>query len=90
MFGFATLSLALGALQLLLDRGQQNDWFSSAECWIEAIIAGRRPPPISSRIPLLTPAQKSFLDTACSRIRISSPACYSSSSWAWSCMPRAP
>ncbi len=23
---------------MLLDRGQQNDWFSSVECWIEAII----------------------------------------------------
>ncbi len=27
--------------------------------------------------------------TGCSRIRISSPACCSSSSWAWCCMPRA-
>ncbi|MEA3132161.1 MAG: transporter, family, multidrug resistance protein [Gammaproteobacteria bacterium] len=36
-FGFATLSLGVGALQILLDRGQQNDWFSSAETWIEAI-----------------------------------------------------
>ncbi len=38
-FGFATLSLAVGALQMVLDRGQQNDWFSSAETWIEAIVA---------------------------------------------------
>jgi len=37
MFGFATLSLGVGALQILLDRGEQNDWFSSAETWIEAI-----------------------------------------------------
>ena len=29
-FGFATLSLAIGALQLMLDRGQRKDWFSSA------------------------------------------------------------
>jgi len=36
-FGFATLSLAIGSLQLLLDRGQQNDWFSSTETWIEAV-----------------------------------------------------
>jgi DHA2 family multidrug resistance protein len=36
-FGFASLSLAIGALQLLLDRGEQNDWFSSTETWIEAI-----------------------------------------------------
>jgi DHA2 family multidrug resistance protein len=36
-FGFATLSIAIGSLQLLLDRGEQNDWFSSTETWIEAI-----------------------------------------------------
>jgi DHA2 family multidrug resistance protein len=39
VFGFTTLSLALGATQLMLDRGQQNDWFSSTETWIEAIVA---------------------------------------------------
>jgi DHA2 family multidrug resistance protein len=33
-FGFAMLALAIGALQLLLDRGQGLDWFHSAECWI--------------------------------------------------------
>ncbi len=38
MFGFATLSIALGALQMLLDRGEQNDWFSSLETWIEAAL----------------------------------------------------
>lgn len=38
VFGFATLSLAIGALQLLLDRGQQNDGFSSTETWAEAIV----------------------------------------------------
>ncbi|NVM77139.1 DHA2 family multidrug resistance protein [Duganella sp. SG902] len=37
-FGFATLSLAIGALQMLLDRGEQNDWFGSTETWVEAII----------------------------------------------------
>jgi DHA2 family multidrug resistance protein len=36
-FGFTSLSCAIGALQLLLDRGEQNDWFSSVETWIEAI-----------------------------------------------------
>src|SRR5476651_1652249 len=35
-FGFATLSLSIGALQMLLDRGEQNDWFGSTETWIEA------------------------------------------------------
>ena len=39
-FGFASLSLAIGSLQMLLDRGQLKDWFGSTEIWIEAIIAG--------------------------------------------------
>lgn len=38
LFGFASLSLAVGALQMLLDRGEQNDWFSSVESWAEAIV----------------------------------------------------
>jgi DHA2 family multidrug resistance protein len=38
-FGFATLSLAIGALQMLLDRGELKDWFGSIEIWIEATIA---------------------------------------------------
>jgi DHA2 family multidrug resistance protein len=37
-FGFVTLSLAIGALQMLLDRGEQNDWFSSTETWVEAVL----------------------------------------------------
>ncbi|HKS55195.1 MAG TPA: DHA2 family efflux MFS transporter permease subunit [Steroidobacteraceae bacterium] len=35
-FGFASLALAVGSLQLMLDRGQSNDWFSNIETWIEA------------------------------------------------------
>ncbi len=38
-FGFGTLSLMIGALQVLLDRGQELDWFGSGEIIIEAIIA---------------------------------------------------
>jgi DHA2 family multidrug resistance protein len=38
-FGFGTLSLALGAFQVLLDRGEELDWFGSGEIWVEAIIA---------------------------------------------------
>ncbi|MFT7724019.1 MAG: DHA2 family efflux MFS transporter permease subunit [Roseateles sp.] len=38
LFGFATLSLAIGALQMLLDRGEQNDWFAATETWVEAIL----------------------------------------------------
>jgi DHA2 family multidrug resistance protein len=34
-FGFAMLSLGVGALQLMLDRGGEVDWFSSIEIWIE-------------------------------------------------------
>ena len=36
-FGFATLSLGVGALQLFLDRGEQLDWFNSIEIRAEAI-----------------------------------------------------
>jgi DHA2 family multidrug resistance protein len=37
-FGFATLSLAIGAFQMLLDRGELKDWFGSIEIWIEGTI----------------------------------------------------
>ncbi|MBX3581583.1 MAG: DHA2 family efflux MFS transporter permease subunit [Rhizobiaceae bacterium] len=33
-FGFAMLSLGVGALQLMLDRGVEVDWFSAIETWI--------------------------------------------------------
>ncbi|PTE20790.1 EmrB/QacA family drug resistance transporter [Cereibacter changlensis JA139] len=33
-FGFAMLSLGIGALQLMLDRGAEVDWFSAFEIWI--------------------------------------------------------
>ncbi|WP_129791717.1 DHA2 family efflux MFS transporter permease subunit [Sphingosinicella sp. CPCC 101087] len=39
LFGFALLALALGALQMMLDRGEQVDWFESWEIWIEAGVA---------------------------------------------------
>ncbi|WP_437437702.1 DHA2 family efflux MFS transporter permease subunit [Trinickia violacea] len=39
LFGFATLSLAIGALQAMLDRGEQLDWFGSHEIVIEALAA---------------------------------------------------
>ena len=38
-FGFGTLSVGIGALQLMLDRGEQLDWFGSGEIIIEAIVA---------------------------------------------------
>jgi DHA2 family multidrug resistance protein len=39
LLGFAMLALAIGAFQLMLDRGQVQDWFQSREIWIEATIA---------------------------------------------------
>ncbi|MDO7842832.1 DHA2 family efflux MFS transporter permease subunit [Sphingomonas immobilis] len=39
-FGFAMLALAVGTFQLMLDRGQQQDWFTSTEICIEAALAG--------------------------------------------------
>src|SRR5215472_14521321 len=38
-FGFGTLAVAVGAVQLMLDRGELKDWFASGEIWIEAIVA---------------------------------------------------
>ncbi|HXI49781.1 MAG TPA: MDR family MFS transporter [Steroidobacteraceae bacterium] len=61
VFGFATLSLGLGALQLLLDRGQQNDWFSSTETWIEAVVAVIAATYFVAHT-VMTPAKQSFLD----------------------------
>lgn len=37
--GFIALSTAIGALQLMLDRGEQVGWFDSMEVWIEAAIS---------------------------------------------------
>ena len=39
LFGFGMLSLAVGAVQMMLDRGELKDWFGSTEIWIEAIVA---------------------------------------------------
>jgi DHA2 family multidrug resistance protein len=39
-YGFGMLALGAGALQMMLDRGQELDWFSSQEIWIEATLAG--------------------------------------------------
>ncbi len=39
-FGFALLGAGIGALQLVLDRGSDKDWFSSSEIIIECVVAG--------------------------------------------------
>ena len=38
LFGFGMLALAIASLQVMLDRGQQLDWFSSREIMIEAAL----------------------------------------------------
>lgn len=38
-FGFSMLAIAIGMLQMLLDRGEQADWFGSIEIRVEAICA---------------------------------------------------
>jgi DHA2 family multidrug resistance protein len=37
--GFGVLTVAIGAMQLMLDRGQDQDWFTSREIIIEAVVA---------------------------------------------------
>jgi DHA2 family multidrug resistance protein len=39
VFGFVTLALGVGALQMMFDRGERHDWFESAEIVIEAALA---------------------------------------------------
>jgi DHA2 family multidrug resistance protein len=38
-YGFLALAVGIGALQLMLDRGEQVSWFGATEIWVEAIIA---------------------------------------------------
>jgi DHA2 family multidrug resistance protein len=37
--GFFVLSLGIGALQMMLDRGGELDWFASPEVWLELALA---------------------------------------------------
>ncbi len=39
MFGFITISIALGAFQLMIDRGEHLDWFDSNEIKLYAVIS---------------------------------------------------
>jgi DHA2 family multidrug resistance protein len=39
IFGFSLLAVGLASFQLMLDRGQTQDWFNSSEIWIETGIA---------------------------------------------------
>jgi MFS transporter, DHA2 family, multidrug resistance protein len=38
--GFSVLAIGIGSLQLMLDRGQDRDWFTSREIIVETILAG--------------------------------------------------
>jgi len=38
-FGLAAFTVSMIGLQMLLDRGERVEWFSSAESWVEAIVA---------------------------------------------------
>ena len=40
LFGWLLIAMAVSGLQLVLDRGQAHDWFSSPEILIEAVVAG--------------------------------------------------
>ena len=40
LLGFALLGLGIGALQMLLDRGESLDWFASPEIVVEALLGG--------------------------------------------------
>jgi len=40
LLGFTLLSIAIGTFQLMLDRGETMDWFSSKEIVVEAVVAG--------------------------------------------------
>jgi DHA2 family multidrug resistance protein len=39
-YGFGVLAVGCGAFQLMLDRGQELDWFTAHEIVIEAVVAG--------------------------------------------------
>ena len=39
-FGFTALAIAICAFQVMLDRGQEQDWFTSPEILVEAAVAG--------------------------------------------------
>ena len=60
-FGFATLAVAIAAFQLFLDRGQTQDWFSSTEVQIEAVVAALA---LFLFIVQMATAKRPFIDAA--------------------------
>src|SRR5258706_7323430 len=59
--GFAVLALGIGSMQMMLDRGQDQDWFSSAETWIEVIALVVMSTYFAAHT-AMTPADRSFVD----------------------------
>jgi len=55
-FGFLTLSFALGALQMMLDRGPLKDWFGATKCGSK-----RRSPPSPSTCLPCTPRPRASI-----------------------------
>lgn len=39
LLGFAFLAISIGSLQMMLDRGESQNWFASAEILVEAVLA---------------------------------------------------
>ena len=62
--GFGVLSLGIGGLQMMLDRGQVQDWFTSTEVIVEAVIGGLG---IYLFVVHMITAQKPFIPIDCSR-----------------------
>jgi MFS transporter, DHA2 family, multidrug resistance protein len=59
--GFSVLAIGIGALQLMLDRGQEQDWFTSREIIVEGVFASLGfylflVHAMSARQPLIRPA----------------------------------
>jgi MFS transporter, DHA2 family, multidrug resistance protein len=70
-FGFATLSIAVGTLQLLLDRGPVKDWFST-EIKLYAVVLRWRF--YLFAVHTLTDRERPFIRLALYRTATSSPA----------------
>jgi hypothetical protein len=83
-FGFAMLSITIGALQLMLDRGEQVDWFASAETWIHlGLVSGTW----AFLLHVTGDREHPFIDPAVFRDRTTSRRCCSSSWSASSSLP---
>jgi DHA2 family multidrug resistance protein len=59
--GFAMISIAVASFQLMLDRGQHDDWFASWEIMIEALVAAAA---LWMAVVHLATAQKPLFDRA--------------------------